>query len=131
MERPDKALHVYKAVVEKVVDGDTLLVRIDLGFDVWVNQCTRFRGINTAEIIRNGVPAGEAPDRAEQAKAFVQEKLKDIAFVVVKTWKTDLYGRYVADIFYHPTIKKMEDVFDKGFFLNAELLTAGLADPMS
>jgi hypothetical protein len=27
--------------------------------------------------------------------------------------------------------KKMEDVFEKGFFLNAELLSAGLADPMS
>ena len=46
-------------------------------------------------------------------------------------YKTDMYGRYVADIFYHPTIKKMEDVFEKGFFLNAELLSAGLADPMS
>jgi endonuclease YncB( thermonuclease family) len=130
LDRPVKALHVYKAIVEKVVDGDTLLVRIDLGFDVWVNQRTRFRGINTAEIIRNGVPAGEAPDRAEQAKAFVEEKLKGIEFVVIKTYKTDMYGRYVTDIFYHPTIKKMEDVFEKGFFLNAELLAAGLADLM-
>ena len=113
------------------MDGDTLLVRIDLGFDVWVNQRTRFRGINTAEIIRNGIPAGDLPDRAEQAKAFVEEKLKGIEYLVVKTYKTDLYGRYVSDIFYHPTIKKMEDVFEKGFFLNAELLAQGLADFMA
>ena len=45
-------------------------------------------------------------------------------------YKTDMYGRYVADIFYHPTIKKKEDVYDEGFFLNAELLAEGLADAM-
>ena len=131
LDRPVKALHVYRAIVEKIVDGDTLLVRIDLGFDVWVNQRTRFRGINTAEIIRNGIPAGDVPDRAEQAKAFVEEKLKEIEFVVMKSYKTDKFGRYVVDLFYHPTIKRMEDVFVNGFFLNAELLSAGLADPMS
>ena len=131
LDRPVKALHVYRGIVEKIVDGDTLLVRIDLGFDVWVNQRTRFRGINTAEIIRNGIPVGDLPDRAEQAKAFVEEKLKGIEYLVVKTYKTDLYGRYVSDIFYHPTIKKMEDVFEKGFFLNAELLAQGLADFMA
>jgi len=128
LERPDNPLHVYKAIVEKVVDGDTLLVRIDLGFEVWVNQRTRFRGINTAEIIRNGVPAGDVPDRAEQAKQFVEEKLKGVEFVVIKTYKTDMYGRYVSDIFYHPTIKKKEEVYEKGFFLNSELLAEELAD---
>ena len=131
LERPVNPLHVYKAIVEKVVDGDTLLVRIDLGFDVWVNQRTRFRGINTAEIIRNGVPAGDAPDRAEQAKLFVEEKLKGVEFVVIKSYKTDKFGRYVVDLFYHPTIKRKEEVYEKGFFLNAELLAQGLADPMS
>ena len=130
LERPVNPMYVYKAIVEKVVDGDTLLVRIDLGFEVWVNQRTRFRGINTAEIIRNGVPAGEAPDRAEKAKAFVEEKLKDITFIVLKTYKTDMYRRYVADIFYHPTINRKEAVYEEGFFLNAELLTEGLADLM-
>ncbi len=131
LERPVNPLHVYKAIVEKVVDGDTLLVRIDLGFDVWVNQRTRFRGINTAEIIRNGVPAGDAPDRAEQAKQFVETKLKDIGFVVLKSYKTDKFGRYVVDLFYHPTIKRKEEVYEKGFFLNLELLQEGLADLMS
>src|SRR3989338_6227835 len=131
LERPDNPMHVYKAIVERVVDGDTLLVRIDLGFEVWVNQRTRFRGINTAEIVRNGIPAGEIPDRAEKAKQFVEEKLKGVEFIVIKTYKTDMYGRYVADIFYHPTIKKKEEVYESGSFLNTELLSAGLADPMS
>lgn len=134
-KRPEKTLkrdlnplYVYKAVVEKVVDGDTLEVRIDLGFNVWVSQRIRFRGINTSEIIKHGVPAGEAPGRGEKAKAFVEAKLKGIEFIVIKTYKTDMYGRYVADVCYHPTIKKKEDVYTKGFYLNEEILTAGLAE---
>jgi endonuclease YncB( thermonuclease family) len=131
LERGGDPLHIYKAIVESVVDGDTLLTRIDLGFNVWISQRVRFRGINTAELIRNGVKTGAAPDRADQAKAFVEERLKGIEFVVIKTYKTDMYGRYVADVFYHPTIKKKEEVYAKGFFLNMELLSKGLADPMS
>ena len=130
LDRPDDAMHVYKAIVEKVVDGDTLLVRIDLGFDVWVNQRTRFRGINTEEMTERGVPIATVTERAEQAKAFVEDKLKDIPFVALKTYKTDIYGRYVSDIFYHPTISKMENVYEDGFFLNQQLLAAGLADLM-
>lgn len=130
LERDPSPLYTYKTIVEKVVDGDTLLVRIDLGFDVWVNQRIRFRGINTAELIKNGIPSGEAPGRGEQAKAFVEEKLKDIESIVIKTYKTDMYGRFVADVFYHPTIKKKEEIAEKGFFLNIQLLEAELADPM-
>lgn len=128
LERDPSPLYTYKAVVEKVVDGDTLLVRIDLGFNVWVNQRIRFRGINTAELIKNGIPSGDVPERGEQAKAFVEEKLKDIEFIVIKTYKTDMYGRFVADVFYHPTIKKKEEIAEKGFFLNLQMLEEGLAE---
>ncbi|MBI2083729.1 MAG: hypothetical protein HYT76_09240 [Deltaproteobacteria bacterium] len=128
LERGGDPLHIYKAIVEKVVDGDTLAVRIDLGFAVWVNQRIRFRGINTAELVKDGIKTGKAPDRADQAKSFVEGRLRDIEFVVIKTYKTDMYGRYVADVFYHPTIKKKEEVYEKGFFLNTELLAEELAD---
>lgn len=43
---------------------------------------------------------------------------------------THIYGRYVVDIFYHPTIEKKEQVYSDGFFLNSQLLAEGLADPM-
>ena len=130
LERGGAPLYTYKAIVEKVVDGDTLAVRIDLGFSVWVSQRIRFRGINTAELIKDGIKTGKAPDRANQAKVFVEERLKGIEFVVIKTYKTDIYGRYVADVFYHPVIKKKGEIYEKGFFLNADLLGSGLADSM-
>lgn len=43
---------------------------------------------------------------------------------------THLYGRFVADVFYDPTLTKKEAVATKGIFLNQELLTAGYADLM-
>ncbi len=130
LERGTDPLNIYKAVVEKVVDGDTLLVRIDLGFEVWINQRLRLRGINTAEQVKHGVKTKKTPDRADQAKAFVEDKLKGIPFIVIKTYKTDMYGRYVADVFYHPTLKEKEKIYTKGFFLNAQLLSEDLADPV-
>lgn len=128
LKRDKNPLYVYRAEVENVVDGDTLLVRIDLGFGVWISQRVRFRGINTAELTKNGVPIADASERALKAKAFVEDKLKGIPFVVLKSYKTDIYGRFVADVFYHPTLEKKEDIAVKGIFLNEEILQAGFAD---
>ncbi len=132
--RDTNPLYTYKAVIERVIDGDTLLAHVDLGFHVWTSQRLRLRGINTEELNDNVIASSEgakqSPDRAEQAKQFVEEKLSHLEFVVIKTYRTDKYGRYVADIFYHPTLQKKEEIAEKGFFLNQQLLDAGLADRM-
>jgi endonuclease YncB( thermonuclease family) len=117
LKRDPNPMHYYKALVENVIDGDTLLARVDLGFNVWISQRFRFRGIN----------ASEMNDGGAAAKTFVADKLKDIPFIVIKTYKTDMYGRFVADVFYHPTLKNKEDVAEDGFFLNQEILKTGLA----
>jgi endonuclease YncB( thermonuclease family) len=116
--RPRGGLHLYKAIVERVVDGDTLLVRVDLGFDTWRVERVRLRGIDTAPL---------ATRRGQRAKEFVEEKLAPAGFVVLRTYKTDRYKRYVADVFYDASKKRKELVFEKGLFLNQQLLTAKLA----
>ena len=46
----DKEVYNYKCTLVKVVDGDTIDVDIDLGFDVWLrNQRVRLHGIDTPE----------------------------------------------------------------------------------
>ena len=42
-------MYTYKAKLVKVVDGDTIDVTIDLGFDVSVKKRIRLVGINTPE----------------------------------------------------------------------------------
>ena len=42
-------MYYYKIEALKVVDGDTVDVRIDLGFDVWHKSRVRLQGINAPE----------------------------------------------------------------------------------
>ncbi len=46
----EKEVYNYKCTLVKVVDGDTIDIDIDLGFDVWLrNQRVRLYGIDTPE----------------------------------------------------------------------------------
>jgi|TARA_Y100000310_G_scaffold259154_1_gene267740 micrococcal nuclease len=44
----EKLFH-YSAKVDRVVDGDTIDVTLDLGFDIYYKARVRFYGINTPE----------------------------------------------------------------------------------
>ena len=88
--RSAKDLFTYNAYLERVVDGDTLKVRFDLGFSTWTRQTLRLRGLDCPEM---DTPAGRS------AKAFVQMYIKDAAWVVVRSSRSDKYDRYLADVF--------------------------------
>jgi endonuclease YncB( thermonuclease family) len=47
--KTDEKLYHYKAKIDRVVDGDTVDVSIDLGFDMHSRQRVRLWGINTPE----------------------------------------------------------------------------------
>lgn len=120
LKRPDDAAFVYKAMVEKVVDADTLLLRIDLGFQVWKEQRVRLEGLDAPPIdTKKGYEAFE----------FVRDQMAQAPFVMVKTNQIDIYGRYVAQLFYSFTLKDRDKVYFEGRWLNQELLDRGLAEP--
>ena len=49
LAEPTKNLHTYKAYLEKVVDGDTLRVVLDLGFKIYHKEILRLAKINAPE----------------------------------------------------------------------------------
>ena len=110
-------LYTFKATLERVIDGDTLVCVIDCGFGTWVRQKLRLRGIDCAEL---------ATQKGQTAKAFVEGELKGKS-IVVKTYKTDKYDRYLTDIFYAPSKATPEEISQEGVFLNQELLDKDLA----
>ncbi|MCK5180783.1 MAG: thermonuclease family protein [Candidatus Omnitrophica bacterium] len=118
LRRPTEATYVYKAVVERVIDGDTLLLRIDLGFQVWKAQRLRLAGIDA--------PAMDDP-KGREAYRSVLNQLAKVDFVMVKTNKIDVYGRYVGDVFYSTKAQSKEKIFSDGFYLNQDLVGRGLA----
>jgi micrococcal nuclease len=84
--------------VTKVVDGDTIDVVIDLGFDIMYKSRVRLFGIDT--------PESRTRDKVEKkygllSKKFLQENLKK-GKIVIKTHKdseTGKFGRILGEIF--------------------------------
>lgn len=117
---PYDELYTFKAYLERVIDGDTLWVNIDCGFGFWSHQKLRLRGIDTPEI---------DTQEGQKAKRFVESRLKPGHFVVAKTYKSDKFDRYLADIFYSDVgDNKFDYIVRDGKFLNQELLNKGLAE---
>lgn len=116
-----KSLHTYKAYLERVVDGDTLHVILDLGFKTKHREILRLAKINAAEA---------ATAEGKKASAALQEILKDVPFLIVKTNKTDIYGRYVADVFFDKNKKETDPkkVANSGTYLSQLLLDRGLVE---
>jgi micrococcal nuclease len=89
--------HVKK--VTNVVDGDTIDVDIDLGFDISFSSRVRLAGIDT--------PESRTANKAEkvlglEAKEYIKSKIKDAKEVVIKTEKMDSsekYGRILGWLF--------------------------------
>ena len=118
LARPTEPTYVYQAVVERVIDGDTVILRVDLGFAVWKEQRIRLAEVDTPPIDEPG---------GQEAYRYVRDQLAQAQTVVVKTHKIDIYGRYVGHLFYTLKESELADVFATGRYLNQELVTKGLA----
>ena len=76
--------------VLKVVDGDTVDVEIDLGFDLTKKERVRLGGIDTPESRTRDL---EEKKYGLAAKKFITEMLDDEGGIVLKTQK-DAEGKY-------------------------------------
>jgi len=89
----------YVKKVSKVVDGDTIDVDIDLGFDISFSSRVRLAGIDT--------PESRTTDKMEkalglEAKAYLKHEIESAKKVVIKTEKIDSsekYGRILGWVF--------------------------------
>jgi micrococcal nuclease len=84
-------MYEYKCKLVKVVDGDTVDVDIDLGFDVWLRkQRIRLYGVNAPESRTRDL---EEKKKGLAAKEYVTNFLDDEAGLILKTHK-DAEGKY-------------------------------------
>jgi len=89
----------YVKKVTRVVDGDTIDVEIDLGFDISFSSRVRLAGIDT--------PESRTTDKMEKAlglesKAYLKNQIDSAKTVVIKTEKMDSsekYGRILGWVF--------------------------------
>lgn len=90
-------MYYYKATLEKVVDGDTIDVVIDLGFGIKKKTRLRLNGIDTPEIRTKNIDEKIAGLEAKQKLIELMEGSNDECDV--RTIKTGKYGRYLADVY--------------------------------
>jgi micrococcal nuclease len=100
----------YVRKVENVVDGDTIDVLIDLGFDILFQSRVRLAGIDT--------PESRTKDLAEkalglEAKEYLKKHIKDAKSVVIKTEKMDSsekYGRILGWVYIDGNTVSLNDM---------------------
>jgi len=84
--------------VTKVVDGDTIDVTLDMGFDILYQQRVRLFGIDT--------PESRTRDKEEKkygllSKYFLKDALSNGKKIIIKTYKGDetgKFGRILGDV---------------------------------
>ena len=89
----------YVKKVTKVVDGDTIDVDIDLGFDISFSSRVRLAGIDT--------PESRTTNKMEkalglEAKAYLKHEIEAAKSITIKTEKMDSsekYGRILGWVF--------------------------------
>lgn len=113
---------VFRARLQRVIDGDTIDVEIDCGMHNVRTERLRLLRVNAPEM------HGESHERGQKAKEFTERWLV-LAItptvgewpLVIQTYKDDNFGRYLAEVW---------RVYDK-HSLNDDLLSTGNAVPFT
>jgi len=102
-------MYQYKTIIKRVIDGDTVVVDVDLGFFTWLRDLPiRLHGIDTPE--RTDKHGWEA------AKAFTENFFKENPTAILNVSGQDKYGRWLGE-FLDP----------QSGTLNKQLVSLGLA----
>ncbi len=129
-DRKDDRLWHYRAIIIRVVDGDTVVALIDKGFGDFRQEYLRLAGIDAPELRpRTGTTAERDAEKAaaKVAKARVVD-LCEGREVIIRSHKTGKYGRWLATIFIPPEIVIAESMpTDPPPTVNQILLDEGLA----
>ena len=113
--------YIYKAKLDRVVDGDTVDALIDVGFDIWFKKRIRFKGVDTWESRTRNL---EEKALGLKAKARTKELLEKVSsksgYFRIKSYGLGKYGRVLADVF-------IRDKDGKQWNINKTLISEGHA----
>ena len=92
--------YIYRAKLDRVVDGDTVDALIDVGFDIWFKKRIRFKGVDTWESRTRNL---EEKALGLKAKARTKELLEKVSsksgYFRLKSYGLGKYGRVLGEIF--------------------------------
>jgi endonuclease YncB( thermonuclease family) len=118
----DNSVYYYNAKILDVIDGDSIRIDIDLGFEHWIkNQNVRLFGLNAPEIRTTDLIEKEI---GLKVKAWVQEKVDvngEYCLIETEYDKSGKFGRILATFW-------LKDLDGEYYNLNEVMLSEGLAE---
>jgi micrococcal nuclease len=118
-------MYEYKAIVDRVVDGDTIDCTIDLGFKTWKKVRVRMEGINT--------PESRTRDLEEKKRGLAaKDRLVEILELnnnecILQVSGIGKFGRAIASVFVTSLSPTPEDSSLTLINVNQQLITEGHA----
>ena len=88
-------MYIYNIDLLKVVDGDTIDAKIDLGFDISVKKRVRFSGVNTPECRTKDL---EEKAKGLAAKDRVKQLLEGSNRIQLTSYGVGKFGRCLGEI---------------------------------
>jgi len=98
----------YSAELDRVVDGDTVDLWVDLGFRMWSHQRFRLAGLDAPEI------RGIEKAQGARSKKWLLEALESANEIEVVSQKTGKYGRWLG-ILYADGVDINDDMVALGY----------------
>jgi micrococcal nuclease len=113
--------YIYRAKLDRVVDGDTVDALIDVGFDIWFKKRIRFMGLDTWESRTRDL---EEKKKGKLATERTRQLLEDVSaksgYFRLKSHGLGKYGRVLGELF-------IMDVDGKQWNINETLIAEGHA----
>jgi len=109
-------MYEYRASLVRVVDGDTIIADVDLGFRIHQTMSVRLAGIDAPE------PRGESRQKGTDAANYLASLVRIRQPLILETERErGKFGRYIARVFL------MNDGGGRGVGLNARMVESGHA----
>ncbi len=113
-------MYEYKVEIDRVIDGDTVDVVIDLGFEIFINERVRLAGIDAPETrTRDWIEK----QKGIATKNWLQDRLNDAyesdTPIILRTTKYNPRGKFGRCI---------GTLYIEGTNINEEMLYKGLAE---
>ena len=112
-------MYQYKVKkINRIIDGDTVDLDIDLGFGVTLSHRVRLKDINAAE---TRTLSAEEKTKGLAAKEWLKKELSREGEWIIETVKEDKYGRILGTLY----------CVGDPITINERMLNEGIAEPYS
>ncbi len=102
--------------INRVIDGDTVDLDIDLGFGVTLSHRVRLKGINAAETKTLNL---EEKKKGIEARLWLEKELSREGEWIIETFKEDKYGSILGTLY----------LVGDPVTVNERMLNEGIAKP--